>query len=106
MRALIAAVVLALSVVPAYAQTGSKDSPKPSAKQQAQRDRMSSCNARAGERKGDERKKFMSSCLSGEGDAKPTAQQQRMKDCNRDAAAKNLKGDDRKKFMSGCLKGG
>jgi serine protease inhibitor ecotin len=38
----------------------------------------------------------------------PTAaqkkQQERMKECNAQAADKGLKGDDRKKFMSGCLK--
>ena len=36
-------------------------------------------------------------------DAKPTPQQQRMKDCN--AQAKDMKGDERKGFMSSCLKG-
>ncbi len=34
----------------------------------------------------------------------PTAQQQRMADCNQQAAAKGLKGDERKGFMSSCLK--
>ncbi len=34
------------------------------------------------------------------------AQQQRMKDCNKQAGDKKLKGDERKKFMSECLKGG
>jgi hypothetical protein len=38
----------------------------------------------------------------------PTAaqkkQQERMKECNAQAADKGLKGDDRKKFMSSCLK--
>jgi hypothetical protein len=105
--------VLALALAPLAgyaAQQESPTSPKagskaPSAKQAAQRERMKSCNAEAGERKGDERKKFMSSCLSGETGAKPTAQQQKMKDCNREASAKQLKGDERKKFMSTCLKG-
>jgi len=31
------------------------------------------------------------------------AQQQKMKDCNKEATAKNLKGDERKSFMSQCL---
>ena len=31
--------------------------------------------------------------------------QQRMADCNKQAAAKKLEGDARKKFMSACLKG-
>ncbi len=33
------------------------------------------------------------------------AQQQKMKDCNAEATAKNLKGDGRKAFMSACLSG-
>lgn len=37
--------------------------------------------------------------------AKQKAQQERMKDCNKQAGEKKLKGDARKKFMSGCLKG-
>ena len=65
-----------------------------------QQDRMTACNAQAGERKGDERQAFMSKCLSG--GTKPTnAQQERMKTCN--AKAGDKKGDDRKKFMSECL---
>lgn len=37
-------------------------------------------------------------------DSKPlTAQQQRMKDCNAEAKAKELKGDPRKTFMKSCL---
>ena len=35
---------------------------------------------------------------------KPTAQQERMADCNKQAAAKKMKGDERKDFMSSCLK--
>lgn len=35
----------------------------------------------------------------------PTAQQQRMKDCNAEARGKALKGDPRKQFMRQCLKG-
>jgi hypothetical protein len=81
---------------------------------------------------GDARKAFMKSCLSGDAAAKPavaakpvaeakpavaatpvaevkptagavTPQQQRMKDCNAEAASKELKGDVRKTFMSSCL---
>lgn len=36
---------------------------------------------------------------------KQKAQQERMRDCNKQAGEKKLKGDARKKFMSGCLKG-
>lgn len=77
-----------------------------------QQNKMGACNAEAKtkELKGDERKKFMSECLS----AKPapaasapesgTGQQNKMKTCNADAKTKDLKGDERKKFMSECLK--
>jgi len=36
---------------------------------------------------------------------KQKAQQQKMKDCNKQAADKKLKGNERKSFMSTCLKG-
>jgi hypothetical protein len=74
----------------------------------AQQSRMKSCNADAGKQslKGDVRKDFMKSCLSGATAAAPVAatvtpQQQRMKDCN--AKAKDMKGDARKDFMKSCL---
>ena len=65
-----------------------------------QQDRMTACNAQAGERKGDERKAFMSKCLSG-GTKSANAQQERMKACNAKAGEK--KGDERKAFMKECL---
>ena len=34
----------------------------------------------------------------------PTAQQQRMADCNKDAGDRSMKGDERRKFMASCLK--
>lgn len=34
---------------------------------------------------------------------KPTAQQQKMKACNKEAKDKTLKGDERKTFMKSCL---
>lgn len=36
-------------------------------------------------------------------DKKPTAQQQKMSTCNKDAGDKKLEGDARKKYMSECL---
>jgi psiF repeat len=68
----------------------------------AQQNKMGACNKEAGDKKGDERKAFMSECLK----AKPAAaaatpQQERMKKCNADATGKS--GDERKKFMSQCL---
>ena len=64
-----------------------------------QQSKMGSCNAEAGDKKGDERKAFMKQCLS----AKPVAstQQEKMKTCNKTAAGK--KGDERKAYMKECL---
>lgn len=64
----------------------------------AQQTKMGECNKEAGDKKGDERKAFMKTCLS----AKKETQQDKMKACNKDAADK--KGEERKKFMSECLK--
>jgi hypothetical protein len=62
-----------------------------------QQNKMGQCNTDAGDKKGDERKAFMKSCLS----AKKATQQDKMKTCNADAAGK--KGDERKTFMKTCL---
>jgi len=75
-----------------------------------QQEKMKTCNEDAGKKglKGEDRKKFMSECLSAkpaEPESKLTPQQEKMKTCNRQAAEKKLKGDDRKNFMSDCLKG-
>ncbi len=64
-----------------------------------QQSKMGECNKEAGDKKGDERKAFMKTCLS----AKKTTQQDKMKTCNKDAGDKNLKGDERKAFMKSCL---
>ena len=63
-----------------------------------QQSKMGECNKEAADKKGDERKSFMSSCLKKD---KPMTQQDKMKSCNKNAAG--MKGDDRKKFMSDCL---
>lgn len=74
-----------------------------------QQEKMKTCNADATAKnlKGDERKAFMSTCLSNKPAAEPakplTAQQEKMKKCNADAAGKSAA--DRKAFMSSCLKG-
>ena len=63
-----------------------------------QQTKMATCNADAKEKKGDERKAFMKTCLSAK---KAPTQQTKMKTCNADAKAK--KGDERKAFMKECL---
>jgi uncharacterized protein HemX len=62
-----------------------------------QQNKMAACNKDAGDKKGDERKAFMKSCLS----AKKASQQDKMKSCNTEATGK--KGDERKAFMKECL---
>ena len=110
MKKLIAAICLTLATSPlAFAQDKSAKK-EPSDKQKAQQERMKGCNDKAGAKdmKGDERKKFMSSCLKGEEpgpSAKQKVQQDKMAACNKQAGDKAMKGDDRKKFMSSCLKG-
>jgi len=72
-----------------------------------QQEKMAACNKDAGAKslKGDERKKFMSDCLSADQPSTAQkAQQEKMTACNKEAGDKQLKGDERKKFMSTCLK--
>ena len=109
-------VAVNISVAVAAADVAKK---APSAAQLAQQEKMKSCNkeAKAKALKGDERKAFMKSCLSGKAStapatakaapaaaSKPATQQDKMKACNAEAKTKALKGDERKKFMSDCLK--
>jgi hypothetical protein len=80
-----------------------------------QQQKMKDCNAQATDKKGDERKAFMSQCLKGgaaaapvaasTASAKPIAQRQKMKNCNINANGRKLEGDARKTYMSTCLKG-
>jgi hypothetical protein len=106
MRLLIATLCLAFVATGAFAQDKKDAKKEPTAAQKKQQERMKACNDKASDKKGDERRKFMSACLKGDG-AAPTAaqkkQQERMKACNDKAADK--KGDERRKFMSACLKG-
>jgi hypothetical protein len=99
--------------VAAAAADVAKKAPSPA--QLAQQEKMKSCNKEATAKalKGDERKAFMKTCLSGKTSTAPatvapavakTTQQDKMKACNKDANDKALKGDERKKFMSDCLK--
>lgn len=89
--------VLALSLAAASFAVQAADEKKPT----AQQNKMGECNKEATDKKGDERKAFMKTCLS----TKKATQQDKMKSCNKDAGEKKLAGDERKKFMSGCLKG-
>ena len=72
----------------------------PAPAKNSQQSKMTTCNAEAAGKKGDERKAFMKECLSAK-PAAPATQQDKMKTCNADAAGK--KGDERKAFMKECL---
>ena len=111
MKTMTALVALAFVTGSAFAADAEKKAPSPA--QQAQQEKMKACNAEAGSKalKGDERKKFMSGCLSAKSadaaaaaPAAPATQQDKMKSCNAEAGTKALKGDERKAFMSDCLK--
>ena len=104
MKNLIRALCIVLVASASFALA--QDKKEPSAAQKKQQERMKDCNAKAGERKGDERQKFMSACLKGDAPSAAQAkQQQRMTDCNKQAGDKKLAGVERNKFMSTCLKG-
>ncbi|MBK1657986.1 PsiF family protein [Paracraurococcus ruber] len=90
----------------------------PSPAQQAQQERMRSCNTEAGTRNlaGEARRSFMSECLAGRMPPPPVAtgnppnpaqqaQQDRMRTCNAEAGSRNLAGEARRGFMSECLSG-
>jgi hypothetical protein len=100
-RSFLVALATMSLVASAYSAAGAADDKKLT----PQQEKMKSCNAEAGDKKGDERKAFMSSCLKAGAPAAPMTQQDKMKKCNADASAKALKGDERKGFMSECLKG-
>ncbi len=100
MKALVASLAALSLLAAAYSIAPAADETKTT----PQQEKMKTCNAAAGDKKGDERKAFMSSCLKGGAPAAPMTQQDKMKKCNADASAKSLKGDERKSFMSQCLK--
>jgi hypothetical protein len=86
---------------------------EPSPAQQAQREKMTSCNQEAGGKslKGDERKAFMKECLSS-GNKTPSAEKpakrakqdkEKAKACKQEAKEKGLKGDASKAYVSDCL---
>lgn len=102
MRAILGAITTVSLVISAYSPSLAADDKKPT----PQQEKMKSCNAEAGDKKGDERKAFMSSGLEAGAPAAPMTRQDKLKKCNADAIAKALKGDERKGFMSECLKAG
>ena len=68
----------------------------------SQQNKMSDCNKQAGDKKGDERKAFMKTCLSN-APAKPMTQSEKMSMCNKKTAG--MAKDERSKAQSECMKG-
>ena len=64
-----------------------------------QQEKMKTCNDRAKDMKGEERKGFMKTCLS----AKPAKPESKMAMCNKKTAG--MKADERAKAQSECMKG-
>ena len=96
MKSLLALVIAgALVAAPAF---GADTKAAPANPQQ---ERMKACNEQAGDKKGDDRKAFMKTCLSNKPAEKPES---RMAMCNKKTAG--LKGDERNKAQSEGMKGG
>ena len=85
--------LLALAIVGAFAAVAT-----PAFAENAQQERMKTCNTKAGDKKGNDRKAFMKDCLS----AEKKTYDIKMGACN--TKSKGMKGDERKKFMSDCMK--
>ena len=67
----------------------------------AQQEKMKACNAKAEGKSGDDRKKFMSDCLSAK-PAAPAKPESKISMCNKQTAG--LSGDARSKAQSECMK--
>ena len=88
----------ALVAAPAF---GADTKPADAKAANPQQEKMKACNEQAGDKKGDERKAFMKSCLSAS--PAPAKPESRMAMCNRKTAG--LSGDARAKAQSECMKG-
>ena len=86
--------LLAMAIIGAFAAVAT-----PALAQNAQQERMKTCNTKAADKKGDDRKAFMKDCLS----AEKKASDNKMSACN--TKSKGMTGDEHKKFMSDCMKG-
>ena len=115
MKSIISAIALAFAVVaaPSFAASHAASAPmgdkKPTAapaaapasaaekKPTAQQEKMASCNKNAGDQKGDERKAFMSECLS----TKPAVAASPA--CEKSAADKKLAGAAKTSHINKCM---
>ena len=90
--------LLALMMIGAFAAVASTafaaDAPAPN----PQQERMKTCNVKAGDKKGDERKAFMKDCLS----AEKKTYDNKMATCN--AKTKGMTKEEGNKVRSECMK--
>ncbi len=89
----------AMAAMPALAADTKAADSKPAATN-SQQDKMKACNEQAGDKKGDERKAFMKTCLSAK--AEPAKPESKMAMCNKKTAG--LSKDERAKAQSECMK--
>lgn len=97
MKTLLSAIALAVAGFASTAHAAD-DAKKPT----AQQSKMTTCNKEAGDKKGDERKAFMSECLKKDSDGK-TAQQNKMKTCSADFKKTGKPSGERQAYMKECL---
>ena len=91
--------VLALALVGFFACGGAYAADPTDAKI-SQQEKMKSCNEQAGDKKGDERKAFMKSCLS----AKPAAETKKIKLAECNAKTKGMTKEEANKARAECMK--
>jgi hypothetical protein len=85
----------------AYGQSTTKAADPKAAEAKApnpQQEKMKTCNEQAGDKKGEDRKAFMKTCLS----AAPPPKESKMAMCNKKTAG--LKAEERAKAQSECMK--
>jgi hypothetical protein len=97
MKTLISVLTLAIAGF-----AGSAYAADPASAPTKQQNKMTMCNKDAGDKKGDERKAFMSECLKKDKDGKG-AQQNKMKTCSADFKATKKPGSERQAYMKECL---
>ena len=90
----------AFAAAPAFAADTKAADSKPAASN-SQQDKMKACNESAGDKKGDERKAYMKTCLSAK--AEPAKPESKMAMCNKKTAG--LAKEERAKAQSECMKG-
>jgi Ni/Co efflux regulator RcnB len=99
MKKLITAVLLSAAfAAPSFAASHAAAAPMADKKPTAQQGKMATCNKDAGDKKGDERKAFMKTCLS----AKPAAAAASPA-CEKSADEKKLAGAARKSHIKKCM---